>query len=199
MAPRHRCRGRLRTLVAVPEVGSLNATLPLVNLVHRGLARRNRARPRGRGRPAWLYDLPVDSQAASDYAGPAVTLASAIARNSASPETDAAIAGAEWDHELARNRGYPDGPVSPSEARARIVTMFDDLGFEPKIDPDATGHVRLTRCPLLQAAHRHPEVVCGVHLGLVRGAVEEYDADPTGTRLLPFSEPGACRLIFPPN
>jgi len=54
--------------------------------------------------------------------------------------------------------------------------------------------VRLTLCPLLEAAHKHPDVVCGVHLGIVRGALEEYGADPTGTDLLPFSEPGACRL-----
>ena len=42
--------------------------------------------------------------------------------------------------------------------------------------------VRLARCPLLEAAHRHPEVVCAVHLGIVRGALEEYGADPAGSR-----------------
>ena len=37
-------------------------------------------------------------------------------------------------------------------------------------------------------------VVCAVHLGIVRGALEVYGGDPTHTDLLPFSEPGACRL-----
>jgi hypothetical protein len=37
-------------------------------------------------------------------------------------------------------------------------------------------------------------VVCGVHLGIVRGALEEYGADSDRTDLQPFAEPGACRL-----
>jgi hypothetical protein len=37
-----------------------------------------------------------------------------------------------------------------------------------------------------------------VHLGLVRGALEEYGADPTGSDLVPFAEPGACLLVVPP-
>ena len=69
-------------------------------------------------------------------------------------------------------------------------------GFAPEHEGDE--QVRLTRCPLLEAAHRHPEVVCGVHLGIVRGALEEYGADPEGSDLLPFAEPGACRLVMPP-
>jgi len=52
----------------------------------------------------------------------------------------------------------------------------------------------LLRWPLLEAAHKYPDVVCGVHLGIVRGALEEYGADPSNTDLFPFSEPGACRL-----
>jgi predicted ArsR family transcriptional regulator len=59
------------------------------------------------------------------------------------------------------------------------------------------GVVKLCRCPLLEAAHEHPEVVCGVHLGVVRGALEVLGADPDQTEhttLQPFSEPGACRL-----
>jgi predicted ArsR family transcriptional regulator len=57
--------------------------------------------------------------------------------------------------------------------------------------------VRLTRCPLLEAAHRTPEVVCGVHVGIVRGALVERGASPAGTALTPFAEPGACRLVLP--
>jgi predicted ArsR family transcriptional regulator len=74
-----------------------------------------------------------------------------------------------------------------------VVSLLDAVGFAPQ--PDArSSTVRLTRCPLLEAAHKHPDVVCGVHLGLARGALEEYGADPDGTELLPFAEPGACRL-----
>src|SRR5699024_12003747 len=53
---------------------------------------------------------------------------------------------------------------------------------------------RLTRCPLLEAAHEHPDIVCGVHLGLVRGALEVFGDPAAESELEPFSEPGACRL-----
>jgi predicted ArsR family transcriptional regulator len=79
-----------------------------------------------------------------------------------------------------------------------VVGLLADLGFEPRRDSAAPGTVRLTRCPLLGAATRHPQVVCGVHLGVVRGALEELGADPAGSDLVPFAEPGACRLLVPP-
>ena len=84
-------------------------------------------------------------------------------------------------------------PPRRDAARREVVSLLDEVGFAPQ--PDArSSTVRLTRCPLLEAAHKHPDVVCGVHLGLARGALEEYGADPDGTELLPFAEPGACRL-----
>jgi hypothetical protein len=33
-----------------------------------------------------------------------------------------------------------------------------------------------------------------VHLGIVRGALDRLGGDPEPTALLPFAEPGACRL-----
>ncbi len=168
----------------------------LDNLVHRGLVSRTRAEPEGRGRPAWLYALTAVEPETSEYAGLAAALAAAIARTSTAPREDATVAGEEWGHELARNRGAT--PTNPEDARDRVVELIDDLGFEPRRDAADPATLRLTRCPLLEAAHRHPEVVCGVHLGIVRGALEEYGADPTGIDLVPFSEPGACRLVMPP-
>jgi hypothetical protein len=40
-------------------------------------------------------------------------------------------------------------------------------------------------------------VVCNVHLGLVHGVYDARGTDGTGTELLAFSEPGACRLRLP--
>jgi len=74
--------------------------------------------------------------------------------------------------------------------------MLDGLGFAPSADA-RVGVVKLHRCPLLEAAHRNPQVVCAVHLGMARGALDELGADPERTEetaLQPFSEPGACRL-----
>ncbi|MFC4783868.1 helix-turn-helix transcriptional regulator [Nocardioides sp. MAHUQ-72] len=184
----------LAALVAATSLHENTLREHLDALVRDGLASRRRAQPTGRGRPAWLYEA-TDSDVA-EYAGLAAALAASIARTSADPEQVAAAAGEEWGHQLARGRGA--ARTSPEEARSQVVALFDDLGFEPETGPDSLADVRLTRCPLLEAAHRHPGVVCSVHLGIVRGVLEEHGADPSGTQLLPFAEPGACRLVVPP-
>ena len=169
-------------------------------LVRRGLAARRRAAPSGRGRPAWLYEATGAEEEASEYAGLAAALAGAITRSSAHPAADAAAAGEEWGHGLARDRGAtPAAPVAAEAAREEVVALLEDLGFRPESTDADPATVRLTRCPLLQAAHQHPEVVCAVHLGIVRGALAEYGADPTGSELEPFVEDGACRLALPPR
>lgn len=167
-------------------------------LTRQGLVRRQRARPDGRGRPAWLYQTTGAAEGAGDseYARLATALAAVIHRTSDSPQRDARAAGSEWGQELARDRGAAGGGAGAAAARREVVSLLDDLGFAP--DPDQADRVvRLTRCPLLEAAHRYPDVVCAVHLGLVVGALEEFGADAAGTDLRPFAEPGACRLELP--
>jgi len=182
-------------LVAVTGLHPNTVREHLEGLIRRGLVRRSPAEPSGRGRPAWLYEVTTEPSD-NGYAGLAAALAATIARTSATPGEDATAAGEAWGHDLVRNRAATSG--SAEESRELVVAMLGDLGFAPESDPEAPADVRLTRCPLLEAAHRHPEVVCGVHLGIVRGALEEYGADPAGTDLVPFAEPGACRLIVPP-
>lgn len=170
----------------------------LDTLVAAGVVERSRAAVVGRGRPAWLYSAPDAaglSDDAREYASLATALASHVARTSTDPATDAALAGETWGRELARTSADRLAPERGTDADARrlVVEILDTLGFDP--EPD-TGHttVRLRRCPLLAAAHKHPDVVCGVHLGLARGALLELGAPTDGTALLPFAERGACRL-----
>lgn len=190
------------TLTALTSATCLHANTVrehLDALVRRGLVRRHRAAPHGRGRPAWLYET-TDANpgsTSSEYAGLATTLAAAIHRGSSSPRADAVAAGTDWGHELAQDRGARPGTDS-ADAHRRVVDLLDDLGFAPEPD-EARSTVRFTRCPLLEAAHRYPDVVCGVHLGIVRGALAEYGAASAGTDLLPFAEPGACLLRLTPS
>jgi predicted ArsR family transcriptional regulator len=161
-----------------------------------GLVRRRQAAPSGRGRPAWLYEVAREGSPGAEYAGLAATLASVLHRTSDHPVEDASAAGAEWGHELARSAGPPEGDDAIS-ARRQVVTVLEGMGFDPQVDVEADpGHttVRLTRCPLLDAAKQYTDVVCGVHLGIAKGALREYGADDSGTALTPFAEPGACVL-----
>ena len=193
----------LETLAGQPEPTTLAALIAatglhantlrehLEALEEADLVRRQRAAPNGRGRPAWLYRA-TNQEEHSEYAGLAATLAATIHRTSDSPREDGIAAGREWGRDLARVKGRPQDPGGLA-ARRQVVGLLADIGFAPVPD-DRLSVVRLTRCPLLEAAHRYPDVVCGVHLGIVRGALEEYGADAERTELFPFSEPGACRL-----
>jgi predicted ArsR family transcriptional regulator len=157
-----------------------------------GLVRREAAPSAGRGRPAWLYRAVRRTAPTSEYAGLATTLAATLHRTSAQPVRDAVAAGSEWGHEVARNAGPPSG-TDHGAARRQVVRVLEQMGFEPEADADDVT-VRLTRCPLLDAARRHPDIVCGVHLGIARGALQEYDADDSAVALKPFAQPDACLL-----
>ena len=178
----------------------------LDKLVTGGLVVRARTVSQGPGRPAWLYSAVPEvgsDQGNREYAALASALAAHIERTSPHPGADAIEAGWMWGQTLARetqvSRGQGSGrtgPTSAVAARRKVVALLDELGFAPTAD-GRVGVVKLHRCPLLEAAHRNPMVVCSVHLGMVRGALEELGADPERTAesvLQPFSEPGACRL-----
>jgi predicted ArsR family transcriptional regulator len=166
-------------------------------LIRLGMVHRYRGESVGRGRPAWLYLATETSPFDSEYAGLASALARAIVRSSARPAQAAEHAGEAWGRQLARDRGAVSSTAV--EARDRVVAVLDDLGFACETDETSPAEVRLTRCPLLEAAYRHTEVVCAVHLGIVRGVLQENGADPAGTQLFPFSEPHACGLVVPPR
>ena len=168
----------------------------LDGLLTAGLVRREAAPARGRGRPAWLYHpVPRMAGAVTEYSGLASALASAIRRTSADPHADAVTAGEEWGRDLAGAKGLPPADEDRAGRRRRSTEIFQDMGFEPRTD-DQHVEVRLTRCPLLEAALKHPDVVCGVHLGIARGALDTYGLDPAGAELQPFAEPGACLLLL---
>lgn len=161
-----------------------------------GLVSRSPAPAEGRGRPAWRYEATGASQddPRPEYAGLAVALARVIVRTSAEPVQDARRAGVEWGQELARESGLTPAAVRRESAARRAVNeVFDDMGFAPEPDADHV-EVRLTRCPLLQAAREHPDVVCSVHQGIAEGLMTAAGGTAAGVELVPFAEPGACRL-----
>jgi len=157
-----------------------------------GLVVRRRALHDGRGRPAWLYQAVGPMPARTDHAEIAAALAWTLGEHAQEHVDEAVEAGRRRGHQLCRERGT--GPRSTGiAAREQVVSVMDGLGFAPETD-DEVRVLRLTRCPLLQAAHTNEAIVCGMHEGLVRGVLEECGAPADGVRLTPFAEPGACLL-----
>ena len=184
--------GRPMTLAELSEAGDLHPNTlraHLEGLLDRGYVVRASEPATGRGRPAHRYTLAGPRPApAAELTGLAITLAGAVARSSVNPEEDARQAGRAWGHRLAEQHG--GGAAPPVDALA-------GMGFDPEPHPADPGIVRLTRCPLLDAAREAPNIVCGVHHGLVEGLLEHAGASTEGVDLQPFAEVGACRLLLP--
>lgn len=94
--------------------------------------------------------------------------------------------------ELAHSIGLTWGTERVEEpSRDALLSVLADLGFDPEEIGD--DDIRLRACPILDAATDHPEVVCAIHQGLIAGA-----SGSNRIRLLPFAEPGACRIEVRP-
>ncbi len=150
-----------------------------------GYVHRDRSPSSGRGRPAWLWRAATQDEVAP-YAHLAGVLAGTLARTAADPPAEARKAGREWGARLA---AQPAGREA-ADPRATVVAVMDAQGFAPDDTGDA---VLLHRCPLIEAAAQHPDIVCAVHLGMIDGVLAAAGAH-ADARLLPFSAPGVCTL-----
>ena len=196
-------------------------------LLDEGLVRVEPAEPpSARGRPTLRYAVSASGRRAlaprhgepdaAQYLALAGAFADRLAAIGGDPRGDSRAIGRAWASVLtgpsagwapSPEAGHrPDPPPGP-EPRQGVLTLLERLGFSPEegaSGPDGTAgsdtpDVLLRTCPLLEAATRHPEVVCEVHAGLVAGAHAAHGGSGEGVLLEPFALPGACRLTLPPS
>jgi predicted ArsR family transcriptional regulator len=163
------------------------------HLIEAGLVKTVTASPAGRGRPRVLYEADPDSAPAQQggYRLLAQILASYLASTDR-PQAVAESAGRAWGSYLTE-RPQPFTGVSADEATGRVVRLFAELGFMPEAVADgAERKVLLHRCPFREVAESNQQVVCAVHLGMLKGALAEMGAPLEATRLDPFVEPTLC-------
>lgn len=175
------------TLAELAEASGLHPNTlrsHLEPLLASGAVVRTREPVSGRGRPAHRYAASgARPGPAVEVTGLAIALADAITHVSADPAAEARRAGRGWGRRLAEEPGD----------RPDVTHVLDRMGFGPEPDHGDPSVIRLTRCPLLAAARAAPEVVCGVHRGLVEGLLHRT-GEETGVELAPFAEIGACFL-----
>ena len=93
-------------------------------------------------------------------------------------------------------------PRRPGLRRRRWSRLLDRLGFDPEpVDDERRATtVAFTRCPFRELAEANPELVCGLHRGLIEGFVAAAGVG-RGHRLRlprrPPSVPGAARGPIP--
>lgn len=145
------------------------------------------------GRPPLMFR----AHRGMDPAGPRNyrLLADALAtRMSADADTTekAIEAGRAWGSRLAEATSG-ESVTNDGQATDRLVGILDDLGFSPQRRSSAgESQIGLRHCPFLDLVPKHADVICPVHLGLMRGAMTALGARVTVERLEPFVEPDLC-------
>ncbi len=208
---RHRVLGdpsRARVLTELAESGPLDvhelaartglhvSTLRshLAALVEAGLAESEAISRAGPGRPRLAYRATeAGSEDGRRYRLLAEILTTLVARlgDAAGPELER-ISEA-WGHYLVESPP-PFAPLSQEETRRRLVGLLGEVGFQPRLaeDEDGSARILMRPCAFIELARRHPQVVCAIHLGLMRGALAELGGASTATSLEPFVRPDLC-------
>ena len=75
------------------------------------------------------------------------------------------------------------------------VDLLQQWGYRPDVrtqDHGRSAELVLSDCPVMALAEARPDVVCGVHRGLLKGALEAVGETDTEVGLQPFVEPRLC-------
>jgi predicted ArsR family transcriptional regulator len=150
-----------------------------------------------RGRPATAYRpiARMDPDGPREYRALAGILAEDLASRP-QPGRRAIAVGRRWGKLLARDASA--GPVrSARGARDRMRGLLERLGFAPETDDDP-DRIPLRSCPFLEVAETSTQVVCPIHLGLMRGALESWGSPVTVASLEAFVEPDLCLVHLGP-
>lgn len=161
-----------------------------------GLVQSHSESPRTRGRPRLLYaPASVGDTEAPEQIGYQL-LATVLAAHWAETPAERSRRAERAGWAVAREQGFAprsSPSLTAEESVAQVSGLFAELGFEPELVREGQDlQIRLHACPFRAVASKHPEVVCSMHLGLLRGALVELGAPATASSLRPFVEPHLC-------
>lgn len=153
------------------------ARFHLDRLVTEGLVRAAPERRDRPGRPHVVYEArPIEAvDSATAYRLLAGMLAAELSRTG--DATAPVEAGRRWADRILESEGCVAGTATADRdgglpgVLEQIMKVLDDNGFEPRAAPDGDA-IELHRCPFLELATERTDVVCGLHLGLLRGMLE---------------------------
>lgn len=207
-SPRHLGAARGRVLALLQDAGEAmtsvevagrlamhanSARFHLEKLADEGLVGRERESRSTPGRPRLLYRAAASVPPAHrSYRLLAEILTGALTDQLPDPATGAHDAGQAWGRALmppTTAGRHPDD----TEVIDTLVASMDRVGFDSHVvvEPQSL-RVEVSHCPFLEVAEQHHEVVCSVHLGLMRGVLEQAGGSVTVERLEPLVEPSRC-------
>ncbi len=164
----------------------------LAVLEHAGLVTSGPEERHVRGRPRVIYRATDDGDPHADgYRLLASVLAGTVAAGCDDPGLLAERAGQGLGEQLAATTAAVTSDAGEGVFE-RTVALFDELGFAPHRDPEEPARIELHACPFRELAADHTEVVCGVHRGILKGALAEGGASTQGVELSPFVTSTMC-------
>lgn len=150
--------------------------------------------PEGRGRPRVVYSATAAAgeESGRRYRLLAEILAAVVARLGPEVRGPLEEVGEAWGRYLV-DAPPPYVSLSDDEAVGRLLGLLEENGFRPELRPTPRGRrIFMRPCPFLELARAHRDVVCPIHLGLMRGALAELGVRTRATRLEPFVQPDLC-------
>jgi predicted ArsR family transcriptional regulator len=154
------------------------------------------------GRPQHRYELSPGAPGLGLQPSPWPTLARVLLNAASSGGLDAddlraagAAQGSDAAHSAARNSAdNADNDSAALRTMAALTAEQTRMGFEPEVsnDGDATTVV-FAHCPFRDLAESQPELVCGLHCGMVEGFVGELGGQRV-TGFHPLADRTPCRV-----
>jgi predicted ArsR family transcriptional regulator len=146
---------------------------------------------KGPGRPALMFRATqrMDPGGPRHYRLLAEILASGLA-GERDADARALAAGRERGLQLKPPPPTTAGAADAEESIEHLVGLLDELGFAP--ERRRAEQVELRHCQFLELAESQKAVICPIHLGVMQGALETWEAPVTVDRLEAFVEPDLC-------
>lgn len=182
-------------------------------LVAAGLLATHQERASGAGRPRKLYVVPTARLSAPESPEALeafATLSDIVGQAAGSPaapleQTASTLeaTGREWAVEhmdrLSSRSQQRTPATTPGDWLGKVGAVLDLLvGWGHSPDVRTTSGARevdivLRDCPFLALAKDQPQMVCGVHRGLLRGALDALGEESAVLDLQPLADPRTCR------
>jgi predicted ArsR family transcriptional regulator len=169
----------------------------LDRLEQQGLVQRQVGYQNLPGRPPLRFIAVPDTAAEKqrDFRDLAEVLASLLSDRVPGSAQLSEQAGQAWAERLIERRTGP--APGATEAISLLMDTLAGIGFDPQMTSDRREITLLQRrCPFLEVAREHRDVVCSVQLGLIRGLLDRLGAPIEVTRLAPFASPEGCLVHF---
>ncbi len=150
----------------------------------------------GVGRPRKVYAVAPSTNEPDRTASHLKLLAGLLSASFVSDLTPEA-AGEQWIQEHVKLR-RSDPATTPGAWLTKLGALIDVLerwGYTPNLtttDGGRSCRIDLVDCPFMDLARANPDVVCGIHRGLLTGALDQMGEEQVDVSLQPFVGPTLC-------